>query len=263
MFRKKVENRVKPRAPKLPFSFKRQILPPLTGIIVMASVFGLLNGQYLLAQYRYRFDTPKSVISHSTASTQAIPVADTKIDPSIAPTIRIPAIGVEAPIIDEPTYTEWKVQLALRRGVVHYGQTVSPGQNGNMVVLGHSSGQLWAPGDYKFIFTLLDKLKAGDRVSIDYQGTRYTYEVTGSDIVSPDDLTVLTQTDKPMLSLITCTPVGTSKNRLIVHAKLISPKPTTTESAESIKKSTQPVTATELPGSDHSVSLWQRVRNWF
>src|SRR5581483_887579 len=38
------------RAPKAPFSFRRNILPPLLGIVAMLAVFGLLNSQLLVAE---------------------------------------------------------------------------------------------------------------------------------------------------------------------------------------------------------------------
>jgi sortase A len=248
----------KHKAPKPPFSFKRQLLPPLLGIGVMLCVFGILNGQYLIAQYQYHTNKaqPAAQVAPAPAKTDE---ASTKIDPTIAPTLEVPSINAKAPIVvDEPSYTEWKVQLALRRGVVHYGQTAQPGQKGNMVILGHSSGQLWAPGGYKFVFTLLDKVKAGDKINVDYKGTKYTYQVTDTVIVAPDDLSILNQTSTPTLSLVTCTPVGTSKSRLVVHAKQISPAPSTDSN---VHRATVPVTATQLPGSDTSVSLWKRIRN--
>ena len=40
-------------------------------------------------------------------------------------------------------------------------------------------------------------------------------------------MSVLASHGAPQLTLITCTPVGTSKYRLIVHAKQISPNPET------------------------------------
>jgi sortase A len=257
--RKQQRRPKKHTAPKVPFSFKRQLVPPLLGIAVMLMIFGLLNGQYLVAQYRYRFTKPQTVAQVTPSTTSKTDVASTNIDPAIAPTLEVPSISVKVPIVvDEPSYIEWKVQLALRRGVVHYGQTAMPGQKGNMVILGHSSGQLWAPGDYKFVFTLLDKVRAGDKISIDYKGTKYTYQVTDTIVVAPDDTSILNPTDKPTLSLVTCTPVGTSKSRLVVHAKQISPAPSTDPSA---KRATVPVTATQLPGTDTSTSLWKRLRD--
>jgi LPXTG-site transpeptidase (sortase) family protein len=227
----------KPVHPKAPFSFRRNLMPPLLGIMVFASVLGLLNAQWIVAQVQYRFVKPVPV-SNYTISTAAP-------DPNAADLI-IPKIDVKAPVVyDEPSFYEWKVQLALRRGVVHYGTTAVPGQAGNIVVLGHSSGQLWAPGDYKFVFTMLDKLQVGDKMIVDYKGTRYIYQVSDRQIVKPDDISILQPTKKPQLTLVTCTPVGTSKNRLAVIAKQISPKPDTAKpvAPDQIK----PITATSIP----------------
>jgi LPXTG-site transpeptidase (sortase) family protein len=118
------------------------------------------------------------------------------------------------------------VQKALRSGVVHYGQTANPGQSGNVVIVGHSSGEPWTLGSYKYIFTLLNKVIAKDKIIIDYSGVRYIYEVIAADIVRPTDLSILEQPKNQFnLTLVTCTPVGTSKDRLIIHAKQTSPKP--------------------------------------
>ena len=65
---------------------------------------------------------------------------------------------------------------------------------------------------------------AGDLIYIDYQGVRYTYEVTKLETVEPSDVQALIyETDRPMLTLITCTPLGTSRYRLLVTAQQISP----------------------------------------
>jgi sortase A len=264
------------KAPKTPFSFSKHIVPPLAGLFVMTALVLALNGELILAQYRYRFTPRAAAAAIVTPSNPAKQVAELpKPDPSQPTTIGIPAININAPVVTDVTdTTEWKVQLGLRRGVVHYGQTALPGQVGNMVILGHSSGQAWAPGEYKWIFTLLDKLQPGDQIQISYQGLPYVYEVTDSVVVDPDNLDVLQPTDTPTLSLITCTPVGTSKNRLVVHAKQISPvyapaKTATTASVEEdgstpvATKKTIETKAKALPGSDHGTSLWQTVRSWF
>jgi sortase A len=132
----------------------------------------------------------------------------------------IPKLGVSAPIIYEPTAIEANIQVALRSGVIHYATTAMPGQNGNVVIFGHSSNDWWQPGEYKFVFVLLDKLVPGDFVTLDYQSKRYTYQVTGSRVVEPTAFSVLDATPTPTLSLITCTPAGTSLRRLVVSAKL-------------------------------------------
>lgn len=281
--------------PKPAFSFKRQVVPPLIGILVMLGVLAVMNGQYLIAQYNYRVGdrsaagsgtaTGSSQSSGSQSSDSSRPTASAPPTPNVpktlspnperGPYLTIPSIKVEAPIVFEPSYTEWKVQRALRNGVVHYGTTADPGQNGNMVILGHSSGQPWAPGNFKFVFTLLDKVKANDSIIVDYMGTRYTYKVTGTSVAAPTDASVLTPTPRPTLTLITCTPVGTSKKRLIVRAEQISPSiapasTVSTSSAPQTPKTSQvqnthatPVAVPQQLPASASASFWDRLREWF
>ncbi|MEX2361561.1 MAG: sortase, partial [Patescibacteria group bacterium] len=69
---------------------------------------------------------------------------------------------------------------------------------------------------------LLDKLTVGDQIIITYKTEKYIYVVTGQKIVAATDLSVLNITAKPTVTLLTCYPVGTSRNRLIITAKLVS-----------------------------------------
>lgn len=188
------------------------------GIAVMFLVYGMLNFPSFEAQGRYyisQLGTPQAVSSASGAG------VDSKLSEII-----IPSINVKAPIVYESSTDNTNIAYDLRNGVVHYGTTAQPGEQGNVVVFGHSSGVAWAPGNYKFVFTLLDKLQPGQQISLDYQGTRYVYVVTDSQVVAPSDMKVLDSNGtQSQLSLITCTPVGTSKNRLVVHAKQVHPDP--------------------------------------
>jgi sortase A len=239
--------------PKATFSFRRHVLPPLIGLFVMLSAYVILNSQMLVAQANYHFRKPVAVSAPAPTTNTKSPL------PAGQSQLTIPSINAKAPIIFEPQTVEWAVQLALRKGVDHYGASANPGQAGNTVIFGHSSGAIWAPGDYKFVFTLLNKVKAGDQVIIDYQGTRYTYKVTGTEIILPTNLSVLNQNStKPSLTLITCTPVGTSKYRFVVHADQISPDPATA-AKPTIPSSVR--AQPELPGSASS-SIWHSLTGW-
>jgi len=77
---------------------------------------------------------------------------------------------------------------------------------------------------YKSVFALLNKLKVGDTYSVYYQGDLYTYRIFDIQEVKPNNVSVLDQpTDKRMSTLMTCTPVGTALNRLIIRADEIDP----------------------------------------
>jgi sortase A len=99
--------------------------------------------------------------------------------------------------------------------------TADPGQVGNVVIVGHSSDFPWSTGQYKTIFALLDKLTIGDEITLPFGQNRYVYKITESKIVKPTNLTVLERTAAPTLTLISCYPVGTALNRIVVTATLV------------------------------------------
>jgi len=233
----KQPKKAKAAHPKAAITFRRNVLPPLLGVLMFFATLGILNGQWITAQVQYYL-----VPLHPTSITS---VSNLQLDPNAPARIMIPSVGINDPFItSETSYDENRVQLALRSGIVHFGTTALPGQVGNVVAIGHSSGQLWSPGHYKYAFTLLNKVPVNGLVYIDYQGTRYIYRVTSREVVEPDDINVLNQTNTPELTLITCTPVGVSSHRLVLHAKQISPSPKT---ATNSNTTAQPVTAIKLP----------------
>ncbi len=133
----------------------------------------------------------------------------------------IPSINVDAPVFYDTEITDSVGKLP--DGVVHVRGTAAPGQIGTVFILGHSSGYWWQSGAYTQVFALLDKLTAGDEIYLNHAGVTYRYRVTSSETVRPDAADQLTQpTDRRSLNLMTCTPVGTTLNRLIVHAELIN-----------------------------------------
>lgn len=221
--------------PKAKITFRHNFVPPILGILMFLSVLGLLNAQWVQAQYQYRFGTP--------GANPLYIKSEQSIDPNAPAHIYIPDINVDAPIVtDVKTYDPSGVQLALRNGTLQYGNSANPGEKGNVVVIGHSSGQLWAPGNYKFVFTLLDKMEVNQRIFIDYKGQRYIYRVSKTKVVPPTDISVLQHSDEPQLTLITCTPVGTSKNRRVIIARQVSPNPATAKVIE-----TKAITTMTIP----------------
>jgi sortase A len=128
--------------------------------------------------------------------------------PEQAFSIKIPAIGVEATIIqgDRPEQ--------LNKGVV--GQSIgsaNPGQKGNLVLSAHNDV-------YGEIFRHLDKLKKGDEIIIFTQLRSYTYVVQGTQIVQPSAVEVMDATIDPVVTLISCYPYLVDKQRIVVTAIL-------------------------------------------
>ena len=152
----------------------------------------------------------------------------------------------------------------MEKGVAHFaipGANAVPGKNGNTVLSGHSSNDLFDTGDYKFIFAQLDKLQKGDVIYANYNGVRYTYNVTRSEVVLPNQVNrVQVGTDKPMLTLITCVPIGTAEKRLLVFAEQVSPDPTKAEAAPKEENQSQNSSQTSLPRN--SLTFFEKLFSW-
>ena len=134
----------------------------------------------------------------------------------------IPKIGVDAPIVFMESVSTKDVLEAIKEGVAHYAGTAMPGRIGNMFITGHSSFYWWNGGKYNQVFALLERLQGNDLIYVYHEGGEYVYRMTGSIVVKPTQIEVLAPTSKPTLSLMTCVPIGTNLNRLIVKAELLS-----------------------------------------
>jgi sortase A len=117
----------------------------------------------------------------------------------------------------------------LDKNLIHYQGTALPGQLGSPVIFGHSvlrqfyNPSIDNPDRYVSIFSKLMTLKNTDKIYIDFDGIRYTYEVKDRFEVKPEDIYVLEQryTNKE-LKLITCVPEGTYLRRGVILAQLVN-----------------------------------------
>lgn len=109
----------------------------------------------------------------------------------------------------------------LKRGPGHIPGTALPGQVGNVVLSGHRT-------TYGAPFNRWDELDPGEQVVVETRDSWYTYTVTGSQIVAPDAIEVTyavpgdaTATPtRRLLTMTTCNPEYSAKERLIVSAEL-------------------------------------------
>jgi len=186
---------------------------------------------FLFLQYnRVLFANVEAYISPGNIDPANIivdPSTNTAVSPD--PKLIIPKINVDVPV-EYNTTPDYNAQMkAMENGVAWFGipgANSRPGQVGNTVLSGHSSNDIIDSGNYKFIFARLDQLTTGDTIYINYESKRYTYTVTKKEVVKPTEVNKLVYTtDKPMLTLITCTPIGTALNRLLVTAEQVSPSP--------------------------------------
>ncbi|OGL24801.1 hypothetical protein A2884_02430 [Candidatus Saccharibacteria bacterium RIFCSPHIGHO2_01_FULL_48_12] len=103
----------------------------------------------------------------------------------------------------------------LHKGVWARPNTSTPPKGGNTVLTGHRFTY-----DGPATFYSLDKLAKGDKVVVYWQGKEFNYTVTETKVVAPTAVEIEKATASDQLTLYTCTPLWSAKNRLVVVAKL-------------------------------------------
>jgi len=109
--------------------------------------------------------------------------------------------------------------------LVHFPGTALPPNTGNAVIFGHSTLPQWfdSHNPHAIFATALDT-QIGDSISVTVGSKVYTYKVVIMTIVPAEDTSYLAQdSDGSYLSIITCTPPGTTWKRLVIKAKLATP----------------------------------------
>lgn len=122
----------------------------------------------------------------------------------------IPKIEAELAIVEGTDADD------LEKGVGHYKGSFYPEENGQIVLSGHRDT----------VFRKAGELELGDQLTMKMPYGDYTYEITGTKIVSADDTSIITlQNNDEELVLTTCYPfnyVGDAPDRYIIYAKRTS-----------------------------------------
>ena len=105
----------------------------------------------------------------------------------------------------------------LSKGPGHFGETPMPGQLGNSAIAGHRT-------TYGAPFGDLDELQPGDLIQVSTIAGEFTYSVTETVIVEPTEYAAVIPTVDStiaILSLVTCHPEYSSRQRMVVKASLV------------------------------------------
>ena len=127
-------------------------------------------------------------------------------------TLKIPSIKLSLPVYHGDTLK------ILRHGVGHYGGSYFPGENGTIILAAHN------PTGF---FNKLEKVKKGDRVTIEATYATFTYEVYDYKVVKETNLKAFEiQQNEERLIMYTCYPinqsvVGRKTKSYVVYAKRV------------------------------------------
>jgi sortase A len=143
-------------------------------------------------------------------------------------TMRIPKLDVEILVVEGTT------PAALRAGAGHYETSPLPGEPGNVAIAGHRT-------TYGRPLNRMDELVEGDVVELETPFAVHTYKAVGAFdghdnpwVVPPTDFSVVSQEGVgSFLTLTTCHPKGSARQRLIMRFELAKSETKTPEATTS------------------------------
>ncbi len=173
----------------------------------------ILYGQ---ARYYQSLPIPPPTVTASYPTAGPPPSEDASSLPAPLPLERGAWVArLEAPSVHlAATVLEGSDNGTLAKAAGHIEYTALPGQPGNVGIAGHRDTT----------FRAVRHLHAGDPLVLTTRGQVLHYRITKTSIVSPDDVSVLDPTPRPVLTLVTCYPfeyIGHAPKRFIVRADLV------------------------------------------
>jgi sortase A len=205
----------------------RTLLRGIGQLLITAGVVVLLFCVYEVKVTSVYTDHEQNKLDKVLAHEWVTPAHQGPIGPELPPS----ASGVGFARIYLPTLGSDEVHVVvegvghddLKKGPGHFPGTGLPGQLGNVVISGHRT-------TYGAPFNRLDELHRGDAIVLETRTAFYTYDVQRTFVVKPSAIGVTypvpdhrgVAPTQRLLTLTTCNPKYSARQRLIVRAVLVS-----------------------------------------
>ncbi|HTE57275.1 MAG TPA: class E sortase [Verrucomicrobiae bacterium] len=176
----------------------------LSMVVIVLCLYVLLAPLFPQAAFWWR----KSVVKKSPPLVTAAEGKGPEVIPA-QDTLVIPRLQMQQ-VVHENKNPQW----GLAKGVWHDPKSKTPGAGGNTVLTGHRFTYAGAA-----VFYHLDKLQVNDELIVYWGKKKYIYRVQTVRVVSPTEGAAIAATQDETLTIYTCTPLITARNRLVVTAK--------------------------------------------
>lgn len=183
---------------------KRRMAKIAGALLVVAGLAVALYPQ--LTELRYGFEQRAFAAQVGSRTETATPGGEPIPDGAVAHLV-IPRIGVDAYVVEGTELEQ------LDRGPGHYPGTPLPGDPGNCGIAGHRTM-------HGHVFRRLDELQPGDEIVTATAKGRAVYRVVAVRVVNKSDWSVVDPFDGYRLTLTSCHPVGSARQRLCVTAEM-------------------------------------------
>jgi LPXTG-site transpeptidase (sortase) family protein len=189
---------------EIPQQFHRRINNALTIFVVLLGLYMVLSP--FVPQFIWWISPPKAA-----DQPQTLHVSSSQSTASITgdEVLSIPRLNMTQTIHTGASQSE------LNKGVWLIPKTSTPDKQSNTVLAGH---RFTYTGPAVFYF--LDKVQTDDKIYISWHNKEYAYQVRHIRVVPPTAMEIQAASKTPTLTIYTCTPLLTAKNRLVIVAEL-------------------------------------------
>ena len=158
--------------------------------------------------------------SNGTGPSQVIQISNVEI----AAPVRVAAkkIGLDVSVSNPADTNIDVLNEALLEGAVRYPTSGLLGAEGAGLLLGHRSHWPVVRNQNFKAFNNIEKLKAGDTVSVYSGTTEYRYAVTSVRLANAEEDVVQLPSNGKYLALVTCDNFGTKSDRYVVEAEFVA-----------------------------------------
>jgi LPXTG-site transpeptidase (sortase) family protein len=184
----------------------------LSFVVVALGLYIILTPFLPQLQFALRDKSPEASAPYGGNLAESVGSESVTPDVPKENRIVIPSIQVNEPILEGSGI-----------GVINNGGTWRrpnaslPTENNNTVIVGHRFY-----GNNVSTFYHLDKVLPGQKLALYWEGKEILYEVTETKVVEATAVEIEAKTLERRLTIYTCHPVWTAKNRLVVIAKPVT-----------------------------------------
>ena len=159
----------------------------------------------------------------ATSPTVSLSASESKLVTVELPTkIAIPAINLSASVVNPTTTDIETLDKSLFSGAVRYPTSARLGETGNVVLFGHSSYLPIVNNQAYKTFNGIQKLVAGDTITVYSAGAAYTYRVRSvAKENAASNTGISLATASRVLTLVTCNSFAAKEDRFVVTADFV------------------------------------------
>lgn len=139
--------------------------------------------------------------------------------------VTIPSIDLDVEISNPASTDVAVLDQALLTGAVRYPTSAKLGEDGNVILFGHSSYLPIVNNKAFKAFNEIQDLKEGDRITVEGETAAFVYAVTDVASADAEDAAIPLTAEGRLLTLATCDSFGKKTDRFIVTAELVETYP--------------------------------------